>query len=194
MGKRFPGTKATTPGLIAVLLIGAQAIQAQTPTPVPALDDNQMRATWYEIARLPNKREKTCIGDAFELIARGDKFHSLNWVDTCKTKTAYINVHNMTAKPQDKRNPGDGRLKVTTLWLFKAKYWVLALGPNYDWFLIGTPNHKNLWIYSKSPSLSPQVLSQIEAQATAEGYSSAKLILTPQTQPSVNTPPPLLAP
>jgi len=194
MEKRFPGTKGALLGLIAVLLIGTQAVQAQSPTPVAKLDDDQMRATWYEIARLPNKHEKTCIGDAFELIARGDKFDSLDWVDTCKTKTAYINVRNITAKPQDKKNPGDGRLKVITFWPFTAKYWVLALGANYDWFLIGTPNHKGLWIYSKSPSLPPEVLSQIEAQATAEGYSVAKLILTPQTQPPANTPPALLAP
>jgi len=194
MGKRFPGTKATPFGLLAVLLAGAQAVQAQTPTPVARLDDNQMRATWYEIARLPNKRERTCTGDAFELIARGDKFDTLQWVDSCKTKTAYINVHNATAKPQDKKNPGDGRLKITTLWPFTAKYWVLAVGSNYDWFLIGTPNRKNLWIYSKSPSLTPEILTQIEAQATAEGYASARLILTPQTQTPASAPPPLLAP
>ena len=194
MGRQFLRTQAVLLGLTVVLVTGSQMLRAQTPTPVPKLDDNQMRATWYEIARLPNKREKSCIGDAFELIARGDSPNSLTWVASCKTKTAYINVHNTTARPQDKKNPNDGRLKIITIWPFTAKYWVLAVDPKLAWFLIGTPNHKNLWIYAKSPTLAPEVLTQIEAQATAEGYPSSKLVFGPQTVASAKTPPALLAP
>jgi len=180
--------------LACLLLASSQCVSAQTPTPVAQLDDNQMKGTWYEIARLPNKREKSCVGDAFQLGARGDKPHTLEWVDSCKTKSAYVNVHNATAKPQDKKHPTDGRLKVTTLWPFTAKYWVLAVGPNYEWSMVGNPNHKSLWIYSKSPTLAPEVLTQIESQATADGYSVSKLVLTPQTPPSATAPPALLAP
>jgi apolipoprotein D and lipocalin family protein len=103
-------------------------------------------------------------------------------------------VHNATAKPQDKKNPSDGRLKVMKLWPFTTKYWVLALGPDYGWSLVGSPNHKSLWIYSKSPTLAPDVLAQIEAQAAAEGYPVAKLVLTPQSGQSVTTPPALITP
>jgi len=194
MGRQFLRTQAASLGLIVVLAAGSPMLRAQTPTPVPKLDDDQMRATWYEIARLPNKREKSCIGDAFELIARGDSPNSLTWVASCKTKTAYINVHNTAARPQDKKNPNDGRLKVITIWPFTAKYWVLAVDHQLAWFLIGTPNHKKLWIYAKSPTLAPEVLAQIEAQATAEGYPSAKLVFGPQTVAPANAPPALLAP
>jgi apolipoprotein D and lipocalin family protein len=180
--------------LACALLMPAPVMRAQGPVAVVQLDDDQMKGVWYEIARLPNKREKSCIGDAFELDARGDKPHTLEWVDSCKTKSAYVNVYNATAKPQDKKNPSDGRLKVMKLWPFAAKYWVLALGPDYGWSLVGSPNHKSLWIYSKSPTLAPDVLAQIEAQAAAEGYPVAKLVLTPQTGQSAIMPPALMAP
>ncbi len=190
MGKQLLSmrTRTTEITLAALLLACTQLVRAQTPVAVSHLDDSQMKGTWYEIARLPNKREKTCIGDAFQLDARGDKPHTLQWVNSCRTKSAYVNVYDATAKPQDKKNPTDGRLKVTTLWPFTAKYWVLGLGPNDEWSLVGSPNHKNLWIYSRSQMLAPAVLTQIESQAAAAGYPVAKLVLTPQSAPITPVP------
>jgi len=193
MGRQFLG-KITAITLTGLVLACQPFAFAQAPTAVSHLDDDQMKGVWYEIARLPNKREKTCIGDAFQLDARGDKPNTLEWVDSCKTKSAYVNVHNSTAKPQNKKTPTDGHLKVGAFWPFTAKYWVIALGPDYGWYLLGSPNHKNLWIYSKSPTLTPDVLAQIESQAAAAGYPVAKLLLTAQSGQSPTAGPALMAP
>ena len=189
MSKRFPEVDAAKPIRLlslALLLAAAQPSTAQSVTPVPRLDLKQFSGTWYEIARYPLKREKTCIGDAFNLIAAGDKPNRLLLVASCKTRTTYPNVRNANLRSQDKS--GDGKLKLSFTWPFSSKYWVLALGPDYQWSLIGSPNRKNLWIFSRSATLKPDILAEIESQAAAQGFSSAKLVMTPQS--ARFTPPP----
>jgi apolipoprotein D and lipocalin family protein len=179
-----PISRRFAPITLAIVLSCAQVAWAQAVTPVPKLDDEQMRGTWYEIARLPTKREKSCAGNNLEIIARGDKLNQLQLVDSCKNPKGFLNVHNLTAKPQQKKNNnGDGRLKITTIWPFSLKYWVLAVDPTYRWSLIGSPNHRFLWIYSRTPTLDPATLAQIQTTAAAEGFATAKLVTTVQTLP-----------
>jgi len=152
---------------------------AQEAKPVSKLDDMQFRGSYYQIARLPDKKEKHCIGNAVEMVARGDKLNEIDMVDSCKTKGSYADVRNTKAKRQNKKID-DGRLKITTFWPLSRRYWVLATAPDYSWFLSGTPNHKNLWIYAKSPALDDAQLNEIKALATSSGYNLAKLISQPE--------------
>ena len=188
MGKQgrrtHAGVLALRRGLLTLsvlLLAVATALQGQTVSAVPSLDAKQLQGAWYEIARLPGKQEKKCIGDAIELVAQGEKANQLLLVDSCKTKNGYADVRNYTANPQDKR--GDGEYKITTLWPFSRKYWVMAAAPDFSWTLIGSPNRKDLWVFSKQPTLSPEILTAIEAKAAAEGFATAKLISGPQSRP-----------
>jgi len=99
-------------------------------------------------------------------------------------------VRNFNANPQNKQVKlnGSGQLKVPIIWPFAVKRWILAVGPNYEWSLVGNPNHKSLWIFSRTPSLAPEVLASIKAQAAQEGYPVDRLLLTPQTTPPPTTP------
>ena len=175
---------------LLIALLAAGSLKAQTVAAVPKLDDTRMSGTWYEIARLPDRHEKSCIGDAFELVSRGDKLYQLQVVDSCKTRNAYTNVRNFNANPQDKQSKlnGDGRLKVSIFWPLSVKRWVIAVGPNYQWSLVGNPNHKSLWIFSRSPTISPEMLASIKTQASSQGYSVDHLIMTPQTAPASTQP------
>jgi len=167
-------------GLLCLsLLTLAPAVKAQEVTPVPKLDLNKFTGTWYEMARYPNKRQKNCTKDAIVLIAKADKTDHIQIVTSCDTKTPYADVRNGTGKAQDKS--GDGKLKVSYMWPFTSKYWVLGYGEDYRWALIGSPNHKNLWILSKTPTLNQEVLTEIRAKATAEGFAPGKLVTTQQT-------------
>jgi len=161
------------------LLAFAPAVRAQEVTAVPKLDLDKFTGTWYEMARYPNKRQKHCTGDAIVLIAKGDKTNHIQIVNSCETKTPYAEVKIGTGKAQNKTC--DGKLKVSYMWPFTSKYWVLAYGEDYSWALIGSPNHKNLWILSKTPTLKPDILSEIQAKAIAQGFTLAKLVTTQQT-------------
>ncbi len=167
---------------IAVLLASVTAIPhraaGQTAQPVSTLDLTRFEGEWYEVAHLPTKSEKHCVRDTIVLYAARYKPRQFQVVTTCKTKQGFSDVKNMNGKRADKSS--DGKLKVTTIWPFCVQEWVLALGDNYEWALVGSPNHKLLWVLSRSPSLAPEVLIAIEAKATAQGYEASRLVAVPQ--------------
>ncbi|RXH56423.1 lipocalin family protein [Granulicella sibirica] len=166
-------------GLIVLLALG-QVSHGQTVTAVPMLDLTKFTGNWYEIARLQTKRDKVCDHDSVVLVALGDKKDSLQFVIACQTKKGFTQVRNESGKPAEKT--GSGKLKVTTLWPFSRKYWVLAVDPNYDWALVGSPNHKELWVLARAGTMDTGLLANIEGKALAEGFNTAKLIATPQTR------------
>jgi apolipoprotein D and lipocalin family protein len=163
--------------MLTGLLGFASGAKAQKATAVTQFDLNRLRGTWYEIARLPNKPEKRCVSDAFELIAFGDAKNSVQLGDSCVMKHGDSDLRGTNAK-QDKH--GAGKLKIRHLIIFSRPYWVLDIAPDNSWALIGTPNHKNLWIYSKKATVDDGLLTELKAKASAQGFSMEKLITVPQ--------------
>ncbi len=167
----------------ALLVLTALALphaQAQSVTPVPALDLARYTGTWYEIERIPNKPEKKCVRDAFLLLAKADKARNFQIVNSCVTADGSTQVRNASAKPA-KKNVSDGRIKITYTFPFSSKHWVLAVGPNYEWALVGSPNHKTLWLLSRATTLPPETLADLKSRAAAQGFDPAKLV--PVLQP-----------
>jgi apolipoprotein D and lipocalin family protein len=169
---------ATGLALLALILSAVPMASAQAVTALPQLDLTHITGAWYEIARLPNKRQKNCVSDAFIEIALADKSHRFQLVDSCRLKTGDMDANNASGK-QDK--PGTGKLKATFLWPFYQKYWVLALAPDQSWAIVGSPNHKTLWLLSKTTTLPPDTLADLKSQAAAQGYPIAKLVPVLQT-------------
>ncbi len=174
-------TRAVVGGaMFAALLPGVvRSAPGQTVAALPSVDLNRFAGSWYEIARLPSKREKGCIADVVDLIGLAYKPDRLTLVNSCKAKNDYNDVTNANIKAE--KNSGGGKLKVTYLWPFSEKEWILALGPDYEWVLLGGPNHKALRVLSRTRMLSPDVLSEIKSKATSEGYPTDKLLMTLQT-------------
>lgn len=169
-------------GMIAVGVLGALSSSravAQTVTAVPALDLNRFMGVWHEEARLPNKMERNCVNAGTILYALGTKRDTFQEGIFCQTKDGSSNDWDANGKV-DKQ--GDGRLKVAHPWPFYKKYWVLAVGPSYQWALVGSPNHKALWILSRTSKMEPQVLSSLERQAAALGFATSKLMSLPEEQ------------
>ena len=171
-----------------IALLACSFAVAQSPTPAPHLDQTRFEIPWYEIARYPNRSEKKCAGDATILYAEGDKPYHLQIVAACNLKDGTSQVHNYNARSKEKTWTG---MLQETSWPFyllvSHKYWVLAVDPDYTWALVGTPNRKELWILSKTPTMSPDLLTQIKATATGNGYDVARLVMVPNSGASKNS-------
>jgi apolipoprotein D and lipocalin family protein len=170
-------TAATGLILFTCLVAAIPRAAAQAATPVPKLDPDRLIGTYYEIARYPTRREKPCLGNEMVLYALGDKRNALQIVTTCQVKNANSDFWNSKGKFD---LAGDGRLKLSWIWPFTQKYWVLAIAPDYSWALAGNPNHRSLWVLSRTSALSPEVLADIESKATAQGFNAPRLIQIPQ--------------
>ncbi len=134
--------------------------------------------SWYEVARFPNKKQKDCASNGTELYALGYKPRTFQVGTFCKLVGGTYNEWGANGKTD---KSGDGTLKIKHLVFFSTTYRVLALGPGYQWALIGTPNHKSLWILSRSRTLDPGLLSSVESTASAQGFDTSKLIMVAHT-------------
>jgi len=165
----------------SLILAAAPAAQGQRATAVAKLDVDQFRSGWYEIARYPARREKTCVSDGRVLYSLGDKKNTFQMVTSCQIKNGNWDWWNKDGKLDGK---GSGRLRVRWLiWPLTKAYWVVAAAPDYSWMLVGTPNHRSLWVLSKTPQLSEELFGQAKAQAAAQGFDTAKLVPIKQQGP-----------
>jgi apolipoprotein D and lipocalin family protein len=176
-----PNLKFQTAALIAALsLAPIPSAHAQSAAAIPKLDPTRLTGTYYEIARYPIKREKQCLRNEMVLYALGDKPRSFQIVTSCQVKEDNSEFWNKSGKLDKAAN---GEIKLGSIWPFSVKYWVIAIAPNYSWALVCSPNHKSLWVLSRTPTLAPEILSNIHSQASAQGFDTAKLIAISQSMP-----------
>jgi apolipoprotein D and lipocalin family protein len=82
------------------------------------------------------------------------------------------------AKVVDKNS--NAKLKVTFFWPLYGDYWIIKLGNDYDYSVVGTPNRKYLWILSRTPQMDDKLYSQLIEYVKSKGFDVNKLIKTLQ--------------
>ena len=80
------------------------------------------------------------------------------------------------AKVVDKKS--GAKLKVTFFWPFYGDYWIINLGKDYEYAVVGTPNRKYLWILSRTPNMDDKLFSQLIESAKSQGFDVNNLIKT----------------
>jgi apolipoprotein D and lipocalin family protein len=183
--------------LLLPFFFAASRVSAQSATPAAQVDPNRLIGTYFVIARAPIKREKHCVSDEMILYDLNDKRNTFQIVTTCKLKGNTSDAWNNSGKFS---KTGNGQLRLNWIWPFTTKYWILALAPDYSWALVGTPNHKSVWILARAITLPPDVLAAIQAKASTQGFNTAKLVQITQnprppvapatTTPAMKTPTP----
>jgi apolipoprotein D and lipocalin family protein len=172
-----PLTKALTGAALLAALAIPHPASAQAVAAVPRLDLTNFMASWYEVAGFPVKAQKHCLSNLLVLYALGDKQNSFQVVTSCQIKDDNPDYWNASGKLDP---TGSGRLRLRRFLIFHTGYWVIATGPSYEWALVGNPNHKSLWVLSKTATVAPAVFTQIKAAASAAGFNTAKLVQLPQ--------------
>jgi apolipoprotein D and lipocalin family protein len=167
--------------LLLTMLINisfARAGEMKDLATVEYVDVGRYMGTWYEISRLPNWFEKGLVGVTAEytllangkvrVVNRGHKT-ALNWkLKTAKGK-AYI---------ADKKT--NAKLKVSFFWPFYGDYWILELGKDYEYALVGDESRKYLWVLARKPVMDAALYNQIVNSAREKGFDVSKLEKTPQ--------------
>ena len=69
-------------------------------------------------------------------------------------------IHGKARLP-DPRYPA--KLEVSFFWPVWADYWILEVGPNYEYAVVGHPSRDYLWILSRVPQLDPHIYDRILA-------------------------------
>ena len=166
------------------LLLAAVAILATIVTGkqddlevVPHVDLNRYVGRWYEIARLPNRFEKKCAGSVTATYSlRSDG--TIEVVNRCRKSSGDYTTATGKAKIVDKTT--NAKLKVTFFWPFYGDYWILELGDNYEYAVVGAPNRKYLWILSRNREMDENLYRTLLDKMTARGFKTEQMIKTSQ--------------
>ena len=144
---------------------------------VPSVDLTRYAGRWYEIARLPNGFQKKCadrVSANYTMRADG----KIEVVNRCRKASGEYATAKGEAKIVDKTT--NAKLKVTFFWPFYGDYWILDLGPNYEYAVVGEPDRKYLWILSRSPQMDEALLQKLLEKMAAQGFNTEMMIRTSQ--------------
>ena len=145
---------------------------------VPRVDLNRYTGLWYEIARYPASFEKDCVGVTAEYSRNPDG--TIKVVNSARLRTLDGAVKTAVGRARIVDATTQAKLKVAFFLFFEGDYWILELGENYDYALIGEPSRKYLWILSRTPQMEETLYQQILSRLPARDYDPARLTRTPQ--------------
>ncbi|HEU5202362.1 MAG TPA: lipocalin family protein [Nitrospira sp.] len=169
---------------IAVFIIVLEScvgIQPQeTLTTVSSVDLARYAGTWYEIARLPMWFQRHCVDSKAIYTPRPDGAIGVH--NECVTDSGGLAQANGVATVIDTTT--NARLTVVfDNWFARlfgssreGNYWILDLDPEYRTSLVGTPDHRFLWILSRSPHLDDATYQRLVDRGRALGFSVSDLI------------------
>jgi apolipoprotein D and lipocalin family protein len=145
---------------------------------VQSVDLTRYTGRWYEIARLPNSFQKKCADSvtANYTMRKDGKIEVLN---RCRKASGEYTTAKGAAKITDKKT--NAKLKVTFFWPFYGDYWILDLGPNYEYAVVGEPGRKYLWILSRSPQMDETLYEQLLQKMAAKGFNTEMMVRTSQS-------------
>jgi len=178
---RRSGGIATVVATLALAGGGTAAAQDQSAPvqAIPALDLARYAGLWHEVARLPNRFQRRCVGDvtaSYELLDG-----AIRVVNTCRVADGTRTRAEGRARLADRDGPAS-RLKVrfapallSFLPMVWADYWVLDLTDDYGAALVGTPDRRYLWVLSRRPELDPATYGRLVGTAARQGFDVARL-------------------
>jgi apolipoprotein D and lipocalin family protein len=153
-------------------------------TSLPHLDLDRYVGLWHEIGRLPLKWEDV---DASEITAH----YSVAGDGSIVVDNRCLDGDDEPTRSIGKAVPVAGeeaQLKVSFApvilrWLpfTQGDYWVLKIDEDYQHALVGTPDHANLWLLARTPTVAAAVERAFLDEAVRQGYDLAEWIRPIQT-------------
>lgn len=144
---------------------------------VGAVDLNRYLGKWHEVARLPNPFEPI---DATQIMAT----YSPGPNGMIKVENQYT-LKGETSKIQGVARVDDpksnAKLAVSFFDILGYRpvwgdYWILDLGPNYTYSVVGDRARKYAWILSRTPELSSANMAAAVSALKRNGYDIKNLI------------------
>lgn len=169
-------TLLTAATSVVLLLTGCTGVPKGSH-PISQLDIQRYLGTWYEIARFDHRFERglECVTARYSLREDGQ----LNVINRGR-KTQNGNWKEAEGKASPLTTPATGQLKVSFFGPFYSGYNILALDDDYRYALVAGPNHRYLWILSRTPTLDDAHYTALLKVAQAQGFDTSALMKIPQ--------------
>jgi len=178
---------ASFAGLLVFALVGFAAVKKARADKsvgesaplrvVDRVDLERYLGTWYSIASIPQVFDRNCASGTtatYSLRPDGD----VEVYNACYRKDGSLDEARGRAWVVDKET--NAKLKVSflprglKLNRLAGDYWIIDLGENYEFAVVGHPRRTYGWILSRTPELSEETLAGIVQRMEAQGYDFKK--------------------
>jgi apolipoprotein D and lipocalin family protein len=152
---------------------------------VDSVDLERYLGEWFEVARFPNRFQRSCVGDVRADYARRADGR-LDVINRCRTDDGAMKEAQGVARVVDSAT--SAKLKVrfapavlSFLPFVWGDYWILGLADDYSWAVVGSPDRQYLWVLSRTPGLDQERLATALATARTNGFDVERLETTAHT-------------
>lgn len=184
---------AFIPAILAVgaaVAVGVKAQKSKDDLPtVSKVDLKRYTGKWFEIARYPNKFQDKCAGNTTATYTQKENGR-IEVLNECLKKDGTTETAKGEAKIIDKATNSKLEVRfapsilsfIPAVW---GDYWIIDLGDNYEYSVIGEPKRKYLWILSRTPEMDETTYQNILRRVEKLGFNPGKLYKTPQNVEAV---------
>ena len=158
----------------------AQNAPGSEPETVERVDLERYMGLWYEYAKLPNSFQDQCVANTTaEYTLRDDG--RVTVVNRCDTADG-VDVATGVARVVDEET--NAKLEVSFveilgLNLFWGDYWVIGLGDDYEYAVVGHPERRFGWLLVRDPDVSEDLMDEMFFILESRGYRHADFETTP---------------
>ncbi len=170
-------------GLVAALFAvpAAAAESAENLPPLQTVDHVDLErymGTWYEIARFPHRFQEGCTATTAHYTLRDDG--EVDVLNRCNKGGLDGPLDEAAGRARVADPETNAKLEVSFFGPFTGDYWILELGENYEYAVVGEPRREHLWILSRERTMPEAQYEELVRRAAEQGYDVSKLERTLQ--------------
>lgn len=164
---------------ILVMMIGVINLSADGRSPdgetVGSVDISKYMGLWYEVASIPVRFQRDCVATTaqYTLLDNGQ----VEVLNSCRKATLDGELKEAKGRGRVVEKETNSKLEVSFVgpfpgdtWFFWADYWIVELGKDYEYAVVGSPTKKYLWVLSREKEMNSALLEQILQRRADEGY------------------------
>ena len=145
---------------------------------VREVDLTRYTGTWYEIASFPQSFQEGCTGTTatYSLLEDG----GIEVVNRCNLGTLDGKEKSANGRARVTDSNSNAKLEVSFFRPFWGDYWIIDLGANYEFAVVGHPGRDYLWILARTPHMPESVYAGILERLRRQQYQVERLRKTLQ--------------
>jgi len=145
---------------------------------VPRVDLARYAGTWYEIASFPQSFQLGCVATTATYTLRPDG--DVDVLNRCRKETLDGPEKSARGRARVADAVTNARLEVSFFRPFWGDYWIVDLGADYDYAVVGHPGRDYLWILARTPTMPEATWGGILARLKGQRYDTSRLKRTLQ--------------
>lgn len=165
--------------LLSCFILTNTGCEEQEPLEtVESVDVAQYLGLWYEIASIPQIFQIgcNCTTAEYQQENPGDPITVINRCNFL-LPAGPVNEVIGTATPIDGTF---SKLEVSFNGSPPGPYWILELGADYEYAVVGSPSRNSLWILSRTPQMDDELYDEILVRMSDKGFDVSRLDITNQ--------------